>query len=266
MADFGVSERLVRTSVFRLANDGWLESEQRGRRAYYSLTADGRERFRAATHRIYGAPAEAWDGYWSLLLLSNLNATTRDLVRKECGWLGFGSFSTSVMAHPTPNTEDLNDTLRRLGVADKVVIMTGSTVDSDDAMRRLANESWNLSDIDAKYKKFVKRFWPALNAISSSEFIAPKTAFLLRTLLIQDYRTVLLRDPQMPTALLPSDWNGVAAYRLCRDLYSLIYERADEHLSAAIETKDGVLPAPGGGYHQRFGGLQNNKQRGGIEK
>ena len=26
MADFGISERLVRTSVFRLAEDGWLEA------------------------------------------------------------------------------------------------------------------------------------------------------------------------------------------------------------------------------------------------
>ena len=31
MAGFGISERLVRTSVYRLANDGWFESEQCGR-------------------------------------------------------------------------------------------------------------------------------------------------------------------------------------------------------------------------------------------
>lgn len=258
MAEFGVSERLVRTSVFRLANDGWLESEQDGRKAFYSLTADGRERFRSATHRIYGAPAQAWDGYWSVLLLSNLRAVTRDQVRKECGWLGFGSFSTNVMAHPMPNTEDLNDTLRRLGVADNVVVMTGHTVHSDDAMRRLAHESWDLSDIDARYSHFVNQFRPALDAISRSDFIAPKTAFLIRTLLIQDYRTVLLRDPQMPAELLPSGWNGAAAYRLCRDLYRLVYEQADLHLSKTIETKNGALPSPDGGYHRRFGGLQSD--------
>jgi len=259
MADFGVSERLVRTSVFRLASDGWLESEQCGRKAYYSLTADGRERFRAATNKIYGAPAEAWDGNWSILLLSNLNAVTRDLVRKECGWLGFGSFSTSVMAHPKANAEDLNDTLKRLKVADLVVIMNASTLDSDIAMRMIANESWNLNDIDARYEKFVSQFRRALTAASKGNSMAPKTAFLIRTLLIQDYRTVLLRDPQMPTELVPNDWHGLAAYNLCRNLYGLIYERADEHLTKTIETKDGVLPAPGDAYYQRFGGLRSNK-------
>ena len=44
LAEFGVSERLVRTSVFRLAKDGWLQSQQLGRRSYYSLTDTGRER------------------------------------------------------------------------------------------------------------------------------------------------------------------------------------------------------------------------------
>ena len=33
MAPFGINERLVRTSVFRLARDGWLASRQAGRRS-----------------------------------------------------------------------------------------------------------------------------------------------------------------------------------------------------------------------------------------
>ncbi len=43
MADFGVSERLTRTSVFRLVKDGWLQSAQIGRRSHYRLTDEGRE-------------------------------------------------------------------------------------------------------------------------------------------------------------------------------------------------------------------------------
>ncbi len=62
MADFGISERLVRTSVFRLVQDGWLQSSQVGRRSFYSLTEEGRDRFRAATHRIYGEGITDWDG------------------------------------------------------------------------------------------------------------------------------------------------------------------------------------------------------------
>jgi len=107
MADFGIGERLVRTSVFRLARDGWLQSEQNGRRSYYSLTGEGREQFDQATHRIYGAPATDWDGQWCLLLLSGLDTATKERVRKECGWLGFGPMSANVLAHPAPDLADL---------------------------------------------------------------------------------------------------------------------------------------------------------------
>ncbi|MDX1515930.1 MAG: phenylacetic acid degradation operon negative regulatory protein PaaX [Woeseiaceae bacterium] len=255
MAEFGISERLVRTSVFRLANDGWLESEQRGRKAYYSLTAAGRERFRAATHRIYGAPAAGWDGHWCVLLLSTLDTAARDAVRKECGWLGFGSLSTNVLAHPSPDVDDLDDTLKRLGVVGDVVVLTGHTVHSDEAMRRLARQSWNLEDIDARYRRFVERFEPARRAASNAASIAPLTAFVIRTLLIQEYRKVLLRDPKMPLELLPDGWQGTPAYRLCRDLYRAVYSAADEYITANVESLDGALPLPGDDYEYRFGGL-----------
>lgn len=257
MAEFGISERLVRTSVYRLANDGWLESEQNGRRSYYTLSREGRERFRAATHRIYGPPAEGWDGHWCLLLLSGLDAEVRDLVRKECGWLGFGSVSTNVLAHPVPDVSDLNDTLKRLDVVGGVVVMTGHTVHSGAAMRRLAEAGWNLADLDVRYSDFVERYRPALAAVGKSRELAPRTAFLIRTLMIQDYRKILLRDPQMPTELLPDNWHGTIAYRLCRDLYRNTYARADEYLSTTVATINGALPSPGVDYHGRFGGLMN---------
>jgi len=117
MQDFGISERLVRTSVFRLAKDGWLQSTQIGRRSYYSLTDEGRERFQQATHKIYGEPATTWGGEWCLIILTDLDSAVKENVRKELGWLGFGALSAGVLAHPTPDLADLDATLLRLGVS-----------------------------------------------------------------------------------------------------------------------------------------------------
>ncbi len=256
MADFGISERLVRTSVYRLAADGWLESEQQGRRSYYRLTASGRARFRAATHRIYGLHKRDWDGRWCLLLLSALDADERDQLRRECGWLGFGQLSTNVLAHPSPDPDDLAATLDRLGIRDSVVIMEGETVDSVQAMAQLARDAWALDSLDAQYARFVKTFRPALDAMLGGDAPAPKTAFMIRTLLIQEYRKVLLRDPLMPAELLPGNWHGDAAHALCRDLYRRLHAAADSYLSATVETRDGALPAADGDYYQRFGGLE----------
>ncbi len=266
MAGFGISERLVRTSVFRLSQDGWLESEHRGRRSYYRLTGEGRQRFRTATHRIYriyGEPASGWDGEWCLLLLSGLDATTRDLVRKECGWLGFAAMSTNVLAHPGPDIADLDETLRRVGVAEDVVVMSGRTLRNEPAMRTLVRGGWNLDDIDRRYEGFLHLFRPvsaavsnaAANASTMTSTINPHTAFLVRTLLIQEYRKVLLRDPQLPEDLLPDDWHGYAAYSLCKDLYRSLWQPADAYLDASFESADGPLPKPDEDYYRRFGGL-----------
>lgn len=256
MKNFGISERLVRTSVFRLANDGWLESEHVGRRAYYRLSNDGRERFRAATHRIYSVPTEGWDGYWCLTMLFNLESKLRGDARRELGWLGFGAISSNVMAHPAPDKDDLEATLKRLGIAGDVVIMTGHTINSDDAMRRLTHASWNLGDIEMRYKSFIDVFRPILASTERESRIDAKTAFIMRTLLIQEYRRILLRDPKLPRELLPPDWHGIEAYRLCRDLYRHLCNPADVYLTSVIETRNGELPPPGAEYMARFGGLQ----------
>jgi len=261
MQGFGISERLVRTSVFRLVQDGWLRSTQMGRRSYYSLTDEGREKFEQATHRIYAEPASTWDGQWCLLLLSGLDTAAKDSVRKECGWLGFGALSTSVLAHPAPDMTDLDITLRRLGVTDDLVIMTGKTVGNEAAMRRLAQDSWNLADIDERYARFVQRFRPLIAACGKEANVAPKTAFLVRTLLIQEYRKVLLRDPQLPAELLSSGWHGSAAYQLCRNLYRAVHAPADKYLSDTVETASGPLPDPNRMFMQRFGGLRQGSHQ-----
>lgn len=260
MAEFGISERLVRTSVFRLVKDGWLQSQPIGRRSYYCLTDEGRERFELATHRIYGKPVEHWDGEWCLLLLSGLDTSDKEAVRKECGWLGFGPLSADVLAHPSPDTAELDVTLHRLGVENSLVVMRGQTVRSGAAMRELARNCWSLDDIDTRYADFARRFRPVLKALSGRTRLNDRSAFLIRTLLIQEYRKVLLRDPWLPAELLPSGWHGAAAYQLCRNLYRAVHAQADAYLDGVMETADGPLPPPSIAFLQRFGGLDEVKK------
>ena len=260
MADFGISERLVRTSVFRLAKDGWLHSRQVGRRSYYSLTDEGRERFDHATNRIYGEPVNHWDGEWCLLLLSALDTATKEAARTECGWLGFGPLSANVLAHPSPDLAELDVTMRRLGVEHSLVVMRGQTIRSDTAMRELTRDSWNLDEIDARYAEFVQRFRPVYAALPGKQTLTDRSAFLIRTLLIQEYRKVLLRDPWLPAELLPAGWHGTAAYQLCHNLYRDVHVEADAYLERVMETADGPLQPPSLAFSQRFGGLERPRE------
>ncbi|MGI9232978.1 MAG: phenylacetic acid degradation operon negative regulatory protein PaaX [Woeseiaceae bacterium] len=262
MANFGISERLVRTSVYRLVKDGWLQSDQIGRRSYYSLTAEGRERFEQATNRIYGTPTQQWGGEWCLLLLSTLPTDTKEIVRKECGWLGFGPMSANVLAHPTPDIAELELCLQRIGVSDKVVVIQGRTIRSEAAMRELTRNSWSLDDIDARYLAFTGGFRPLMKALTNKTQLSEKSAFIVRTLLIQEYRKVLLRDPQLPAELLPTNWHGAAAYQLCRNLYRLVHADADAYLDKQLESADWPLPPPVISFMRRFGGLNDVSTQG----
>lgn len=258
LSEFGISERLVRTSVFRLSRDGWLDANQVGRRSFYSLTEEGAQKFAQATHRIYGQPLPEWSGDWCLVLLSGLDTLKRESVRKELSWLGFGATSTTLMAHPAPDLSDLISLLERLHVQNDVVVMKSRALDGnqDGAMRHLAHRSWNLEDIDERYAKFLEYFSPIESAIRENGNPSSGNAFQIRTLLIQEYRKILLRDPLLPAELLPRGWHGRVAYQLCRDLYSAVSEAADQYVTEKLETADGPMPPPSPEYFERFGGLK----------
>ena len=257
LADFGISERLVRTSMYRLAKDGWIVAEHVGRRSYYQLTADGAKRFHEATLRIYGEPRQDWSGEWCLVLTGAVPTEQRDAVRKELSWLGFGPVSVDVMARPAPDVDDLETMLSRVGVAGEVVVMCARATESlrNDTLINFVRNSWNLADIEARYEVFTERFLPVLAALRRTSTIEPRIAFQIRTLLLQEYRKLLLRDPILPAELLPKQWHGLQAYQLCRELYLRVHSAADDYLSVAMETAKGPLPPPMPEFFQRFGGL-----------
>ena len=262
MADFGISERLVRTSVFRLAADGWLEAHPVGRRSYYGLTDVGRARFEQATQRIYGAPKRAWSGEWCVVLVAGVPSALRDELRRELAWLGFGAIGSNLLAHPSPDHAQLEHVLAELGLADDAIVITGRSAGplQDSTLRELAKKSWDLDGIAERYREFVTAFSPAAKAAEKGGPVVAQTAFQLRTLMIQDYRKILLRDPLLPVDLLPEPWPGHAAYDLCRMLYRRIYAAADRHLGESMETIDGPLPAPTPEFFTRFGGLDSRSR------
>ena len=257
LSDFDISERLVRTSVFRLVRDDWLIASQVGRRSYYSLSEEGVHQFEQATSRIYDDPRQFWDGDWYLVLLAGLEAEQKDPVRKALSWLGFGAISSNVLAHPTPNIGELESTLKRIDSDRQLVVMRGPTFGrlQDEAMRALVHRSWNLAELDRRYESFIEQFRPVYNQAKNSRMIGAREAFQVRLLLIQEYRRILLRDPLLPAEILPAGWNGTAAYQLCRNLYRLIYAPADSCMSAGFETADGPLPPSAPEFFRRFGGL-----------
>ena len=223
LAPMGVSQRLVRTSVFRLTREGWLMAEKVGRRSYYGLTGAGRRRFEKAFKCVYSGVQPAWDGAWTLVVLNQLNPDLRRDTRQELEWMGFGAFAPTVLAHPGVDRAELNASLQELGALDDAIIFQTDTHESFAArpLRLQVREAWNLDQLADGYRDFLDQFRPLWNQMKKQKSLPPRECFLARVLLIHEYRKLLLRDPLLPEELLPADWEGRAARQLARNLYRL---------------------------------------------
>jgi phenylacetic acid degradation operon negative regulatory protein len=250
-APFSITERLVRTSVARLAHEGWLRAHREGRQSEYRLTGSGAERFAAATQRIYSRGPEGWDGSWTLLLLGERGARGAQL-RDELRWRGFGQLAATLYGHPSAGCAEVRAWLAALRDPPDALLLT-SRSEGPASDRRLAAAGWDLKELARRYRGFVRDFAPLTGVVRAGP--GPETAFLVRTLLIHEYRRIHLADPLLPPVLLPSGWVGTAAYELCRALYSSVYAQAEAYIALAACRHAGALPPAEPAARERFGGI-----------
>jgi phenylacetic acid degradation operon negative regulatory protein len=257
LAPFGVNERLTRTSVFRLGRERWLAAKRIGRRSLYRLTTSGARRFEQAYRRIYAPPADAWDDDWDLVIAGSLPAGRRQALRDELHWDGFGILTPGVYARPVQPGNTVSTSLATHGAGLIVVRARDNGAADGASLTAAVPHAWDLAGIAAGYRKFLRRFGGVIERFRRAPGgnYDPEQCFVVRTLLIHEYRRVLLRDPRMPAALLPLDWPGAAAYALCRDFYRLTHARAEQHLAAVLEGPRGALPPANAAFYERFGGL-----------
>ena len=127
---FGLTERLVRTSIGRLANEQWVSSQKSGRSSFYSLTGNGK------------APS-----------LKKM----RDSLRDELTWLGFGQLTGDVFAHPTHRDDVIHARLAELESSGQLIVIQRAVVThASDA--HLVTTGWDLGELARRYRRFMQMF------------------------------------------------------------------------------------------------------------
>jgi phenylacetic acid degradation operon negative regulatory protein len=236
----GISERLVRTSLFRLVEENWLASTRVGRKSYYQLSSKALGQTRLAESLIYHRHQRKWDGKWTLVFIigTPLSIDLRTQLAQELKWIGFGAVSRNIYAHPNASIEVVAGRVKALKLSKNVVCMKAENV-SDDILgldvsnSEMAEMCFSVIDLQDRYSAFIDQYSQLdLKSVRSS---TSQNQLLLRLLLIDEYRRIVLSDPHLPDQLLPINWRGGTAHALSKKIYGILFATTNNVYSSLVD-------------------------------
>jgi len=110
---------------------------------------------------------------------------------------------------------------------------------------QVAKTAWDLAQLDQQYAQFLKTYQPMFLWCQKqkSKAFSDEEAFLLRVLLVHDFRRLLLRDPVLPESLLPTNWQGLQARLLFKKLYKICLQASERHLDQELMLAGNAAPS-----------------------
>jgi phenylacetic acid degradation operon negative regulatory protein len=252
LEQLGINERWVRTSVFRLVQEGLLEAQRQGRQSQYRLSPHAAVLFANASKKIYSAPTAysgAWQGQWCLALVGPKQVTEREHRLHRHGFGNFSCLAKGLWASPiSPARSALewrsfaDDLIQSSNTSQPLVLMQSSDelTQSSSAiypLKAYIPQAWNWAHIAQQYQIFIDTFEPLadqLPRLLRQEHKANDDLALLsiRVLTIHAYRRAVLADPHLPADLLPKDWIGIKAYALAQQIYARLLPRTQAYVQS----------------------------------
>lgn len=226
LEEFGHNEQAVRAAVSRMHKQGWVQSEKRGNKSYYSLTEQGKARMEEASKRIYKVEAPTWDGKWRMLIytIPEEKRHIRDELRQELVWSGFGLLSNSCWITPNPLEEEIHRLVDKYDIKNNVSFFQ-ATYEGMESPQALVQKCWDLDEMNEKYSQFIQEYSQKYvidkNRLEQGE-MDDGSCFVECAWLVHQYRKFLFIDPSLPKELLPEKWLGDSAAMLFKDYYKIL--------------------------------------------
>ena len=251
MERFKLNSRQIRTAVFRLVQNGWLESERFGRRSIYGLSALGIQDYGRATSQIYRSKYKPWNGQWTILACNKEDFFDYANFRKQLYWLGFGELHGGTFVHPNLDIVAFNQLVAEFRVVDQIATWDGQLTSTLEGSSVLL-EAWDFTDLRVRFEKFLSRFSVLMSDMSEEEWSVPVNSFVVRVLLIHEYRRILLQVADLPEEIFPENWPGMAAMSLAKIIYSKVSAPSQLFVSRNLENRDGFFSHPTDEFSLRF--------------
>jgi phenylacetic acid degradation operon negative regulatory protein len=222
LQEFDISEASARSALSRLAKRGILALHREGRSTAYSV----REEFllagasRADRNLHLGAEdAAVWDGRWVLVTFSTALARRHalDALRADLlGW-GFAPIQDGLWASVSADESAVRARLEEHAV-DGVIAFSATLLHPADRHAVRGMIEWPIDDLAAAYRTFFDEH-EAHRELAARGAIAPREALVLRTRMMDSWRSIVRRDPGLPHELLPADWPRPGARAVFASLY-----------------------------------------------
>ncbi len=239
LAELGVDEPAVRSSISRLKQRGLLEQRQHGGAAGYGLSERGRSILAEGDRRIFARPrAVAADG-WLLAVFSvpEQERSKRHALRSRLTWLGFGTVSSGVWIAPGQLADQVRDVLASDGMAGYVSLFSASYLAFGEVAEQV-RRWWDLDRLGQLYQSFIDAAEPVLELWQGNEDLAAGRAFADYVRVLTAWRRLPFLDPGLPAELLPADWHGARA----ADLFDAISSRLAAPAAGYVATITGDRP------------------------
>lgn len=233
MAELGVDEPAVRSSISRLKRRGMLEAVRQEGAAGYGLSDPARDILGEGDHRIFRRPAARIEDGWLLAVFSvpESERQKRHMLRSRLAALGFGTAAAGVWVAPAHLYDDTRRTLERLGLTDYVDLFRSHYLAFGD-LSRAVRSWWDLDALRDLYDEFLRAHGPVLARWRRRRTGDDALAFADYVRSLTQWRRLPYLDPGLPPELLPRTWHGRQAGDLFFDLQDLLAEASTRHVHA----------------------------------
>jgi phenylacetic acid degradation operon negative regulatory protein len=215
MAELGVDEAAVRSSISRLKQRGILEPRRQDGAAGYALSRLGRDILAEGDQRIFDRPRARPDDGWLLVVFSVPEAERRrrHALRSRLTWLGFGTVSAGVWIAPGHLAAETAGVLERAGLSGYVSLFRADYLAFGDLREQVARW-WDTGRLQELYQAFLDATEPVLarwEGDCGADRAADGEAFADYVRALTAWRRLPFLDPGLPAELLPDGWNGLRA-------------------------------------------------------
>lgn len=233
MADLGVDEPAVRSSISRLKRRGILEAERVDGAAGYALSDQARAILDEGDRRIFERPRATVADGWVLAVFSvpESERQQRHMLRSRLSWLGFGTVAAGVWIAPGHLEAETRDVLERHGLSSYVDLFLASYQGFADVGDEIETW-WDLDGLQRMYDDFVVSQQVVLDRWRRRRSPDTAEAFADYVRALTEWRRLPFLDPGLAPELLPTDWHGARAADLFADLRGRLAGPAHDHVAS----------------------------------